>query len=220
MKISKLALAAVVAVAAGPAFAGNVKGNIKFAGQSTSGKTIAATKDQGTCGNAVPDESVLADGGKLKNVVVAVKGVAGAKAEPGKISLDQEKCVYKPHVQAAVQGSTIEIINSDPVLHNVHGYAGTQTTFNLAMPLKGQKIPKKLDKVGANKVKCDVHGWMNAYVYVHDSKFFDVAEDGTFEIKDVPAGSYTVTAWHETLGEKTAQVTVPESGDVSADFSY
>jgi polysaccharide lyase family 4-like protein len=71
-----------------------------------------------------------------------------------------------------------------------------------------------------NKIKCDVHGWMSAFVFVHDSKFFDVTKDGSFEIKDVPAGKYTVTAWHETLGEKTAEVTVPESGDVTAEFSF
>ncbi len=218
MQIRYAALAALAAFAAAPAFAGDIKGTVKYAGAAPKLAPLKATKDTATCGAELPDESLLVSNGKLRNVVITVKGAA--KPEAGKITLDQHKCHYVPHVQAAGVGSSLEILNSDPILHNIHGYLGSATAFNLAMPLKNQKISKKLDKPGIVKVRCDVHSWMAAYIVVADTPYAVAGEDGTFVIKNVAPGTYTVTAWHETLGEKTAQVTVPASGDAAADFSF
>lgn len=214
-------LVALLAVAvAGTASAGDIKGTIKFTGAAPKAEKVKTTKDQATCGAEVDDESLVVAAGKLKNVVITVKGAAGA-ATPADIKIDQAKCHYLPHVQAATVGAKVEIINSDPVLHNVHGYLGTATAFNMAMPIKNQKIPKKLEKQGLVKLKCDVHSWMSAYVVVHENGFFAVSgDDGSFTIKGVPAGTYEVTAWHEKLGEKKAQVTVPATGDVAQEFSF
>jgi hypothetical protein len=88
------------------------------------------------------------------------------------------------------------------------------------MPLKDQKVEKKLSKAGVVRVKCDVHAWMAAFVVVVDGPASVSAANGAFEIKDVPAGTYTVTAWHEKLGEKTAQITVPASGSAALDFTF
>jgi hypothetical protein len=136
------------------------------------------------------------------------------------VVIDQHKCQYHPHVQAAAAGSALQILNSDPLLHNIHGYLGQITTFNVAMPIKDQKVNKKLDKPGLVRVKCDVHSWMGAFIVVVDGPAAVSGANGAFEIKDVPAGTYTVTAWHEKLGEKTAQVTVPASGTAAVDFSF
>ncbi len=219
MRISKAALVGLATLVAAPAFAGDIKGTVKFTGAVPKLAPLKATKDTTTCGADLPDESVVVSNGKLKNVVITVKGVA-TKPAPGKIALDQHKCRYIPHVQAAPVGSSLDILNSDPVLHNIHGYLGSATAFNLAMPLKNQKIARKLDKSGLVHVKCDVHGWMSAYIVVVDTPFAVVGDDGTFTIQNVPAGSYTVTAWHEKLGEKTAQVTVPATGAATADFTF
>ena len=194
-----------------------IRGTVKFTGAAPKAASIPVTKDQTACGTSVPDESAVIANGKLANVVVVVKGVP---AQAGKAVLDNQKCRYAPHVQAAAVGSAFEIQNSDPVLHNSHGYLGTTSTFNVAMPLKNQKVTKKLDKPGAHKVKCDVHPWMSAYVYVADGASAVSGADGSFAIPNVPPGKYTLTAWHERFGEKTAEVTVPASGAGNVEFAF
>jgi plastocyanin len=207
-------------LAAAPALASEVRGTISFSGAAPKLPPFPVTKDQNTCGRSVPDESVVVAAGKLKNVVVTVKGPAAGPPTAATVVLDQARCHYLPHVQVAPVGSTLEIVNSDPVLHNIHGYLGQATAFNLAMPMKGQKIPRKLGKAGLIRVKCDVHDWMHAWVVVVDGPAAVSGDDGRFDVKDVPPGAYTVTAWHEKYGEKTAQVTVPASGDATVDFTF
>jgi plastocyanin len=221
MATSRTHLAALILIllAAPAAWAGDVKGSIKFTGAVPDLKPLLVTRDQVACGKSVPDETIEVSKGKLANVVVTVKG---APTQPGttQVVIDQQKCQYRPHVQAAAAGSGLQIVNSDAVLHNIHGYLGQVTTFNVAMPLKDQKVTKMLNKPGVVRVKCDVHAWMGAFVVVVDGPAAVSGADGAFEIKGVPPGTYTVTAWHEKLGEKTAQVTVPASGAAALDFSF
>jgi plastocyanin len=207
---------------ASPASAGDVVGHVKFQGTPPALPPLTVNKDTQTCGKSVPDESVQVSNGALKNVVVTVKGPGAPKPAPlaAKVVLDQKNCHYLPHVQAAPVGSTLEVVNSDPMLHNIHGYAGMTTTFNLAMPLKGQRIPRPLNKVGVQTVKCDVHTFMIGYVAVVDAPYAVTGADGAFAVKGLPAGTYTVTAWHEKLGERTAQVAVPADGPVTAALTY
>jgi plastocyanin len=220
--VSKIMIFGIAALLAVPALAGDIKGNVRYVGAAPKLVPLPATKDQATCGQSLPDESLIVSNGKLKNVVLTVKGAP--KPEPGtepvRVVLDQTKCHYVPHVQAAAVGTPIDILNSDHILHNIHGYLGQATAFNLAMPLKNQKIAKKLDKPGLVNVKCDIHSWMHAYIVVTDVPFAVSGEDGGFVIPNVPPGTYTVTAWHEKLGEKTAQVTVPAAGPATVEFSF
>ena len=148
--------------------------------------------------------------------------VTGAPARPVSRAaiLDQQRCRYLPHVQAAPLGSSFEIVNSDPVLHNTHGYLGQSSAFNVALPLKSQRVTRKLERPGPVKVKCDVHPWMIAWVVVTEGPSGVTGPDGSATIAGVPAGTYDVTAWHERLGEKTARVAVPASGQVAVDFSF
>jgi plastocyanin len=215
----RLAVAASFLLAGSTAGAGDVKGVVSFTGTAPDNKPLLVTKDQATCGKSIPDESIEVSKGKLANVVVIIKG---APAKPGttQVVIDQQKCQYRPHVQVAAAGSGLLIVNSDPLLHNIHGYLGQVTAFNLAMPIKDQKVNKKLDKPGVVRVKCDVHAWMGAFIIVADGPGAVSGADGAFEIHDVPPGTYTVTAWHEKLGEKTAEITVPGSGPASVNFSF
>jgi plastocyanin len=218
----RFAAAALAVALAAPALAGDIRGTVKFSGTPPKAQAIPTTKDQTICGQSVADESLVVSNGKLKNVVLTVQGAP--KPAPGtapvRVTIDQARCHYVPHVQAAAVGTPVDILNSDPILHNIHSYLGAATVFNLAMPFKGQKIMKTLAKPGLVNVKCDVHSWMHAYVVVTDTPFAVTGDDGAFAIRGVLPGTYTLTAWHEKLGEKTAQVTVPASGEVAVDFTF
>jgi plastocyanin len=210
----------VAAVAAAAAQAGDVQGTVRYAGSPPALRSLPVDRDQVTCGRSMADERLLVSNGKLQNVVLTVQGVAGHRPEPRTITLDQKGCRYVPHVQAAAAGSTLRVLNSDVVFHNVHAREGTHPTFNLAMPLRNMKRDVELDRPGPMHMTCDVHAWMDAWVVVTDEPFAVSGEDGSFAIRGLPAGTYTVTAWHETLGAQRAQVTVPAVGRASADFTF
>ena len=169
---------------------------------------------------------VSADRG-LKNVFVYVKdGLGNAVYETpvAPISLDQMGCRYEPHVFGVFVGQPVEIKNSDPTLHNVHAIPKNNEEFNFGQ--QDQKAPvvtKTFTKpeIGVS-FRCDVHGWMRSYANVVTHPFFAVTkEDGSFEIKGLAPGTYTIEAWHERLGTQTQQVTISESAPaVMAAFTF
>jgi plastocyanin len=209
---------AFLVAAAGPAWAGDLTGIVRFLGTAPPTAVIETTKDRAVCGPSVEDESLLVSDGRLANVVVVVKG--GPTPAPAQVTLDQRRCRYHPHVQAAPAGSTLEILNGDELLHSVHGWAGHATRFDVVTPSKGIRAATKLDRPGLIQVRCDVHGWMRAYIMVADGPAAVTGPDGTFTIRDLPAGSYVLAVWHERLGEKTAQISVPARGTVRADLDF
>jgi plastocyanin len=213
-----LAAGAVLSLAVSPARAGEVRGVVRLTGAPPPAGRLEVTKDRSACGETVPDEQVQAENGLLANVVVTVKGAPPPR--PGKAVLDQQRCRFVPHVQAISVGSTLEIVNGDEILHNVHGYVGPATAFNVAMPTRNQRVPRRLDKPGLVVVRCDVHAWMSAFVVVADAPFAVTGPDGTFSVPDVPPGTYAVKAWHESLGERTATVTVPATGAATVELAF
>jgi hypothetical protein len=102
-------------------------------------------------------------------------------------------------VQAVTLGTPLTLMNNDAILHNVHANETGMTVFNVAMPIKGQKLPIPMRKPGLMKLQCDAgHTWMNGWIYVFEHPYFAVTDDkGAFTIKDVPPGEYTVELWHE-----------------------
>jgi hypothetical protein len=218
-----LRLAAVLALAVvAPARSGadEVRGRIRYAGVLAAASPQPVAKDRAACGEAAADESMLVSKGGLANVVVRIVA-PGVKAEPRAITLDQRGCRFVPHVQAAPAGSTLTLLNGDPVLHNVHGWMGVATSFNVPMPTPGQRVERPLTRLGAMKVSCDVHAWMSAWILVVDTPFAAVSDsEGRFAIRDVPPGRHTAIAWHEKLGEKIATVVVPASGPATLDLAY
>jgi len=205
---------------------GRVEGRVTFSGAKPKAEPRPITKDNATCGHGPkPSEQVLLGaGGALRNAVVTIEGIRrGKKPAAAPPVLDQKKCDYIPHVQAVVSGATLDILNSDDILHNVHGYLdGKETLFNLAMPLKGQKIQKQLTKPGLVSLQCDAgHTWMSAYIVVVENPYFAVTgADGRFALDDVPPGTYKLKAWHEKLGNLEQQVTVAPAATASAAFEY
>ena len=170
------------------------------------------------------EEVVVGPGNGLANVVVRVTGGADGHYDPPTTpaSLDQSACMYRPRVQAIVAGQALSIRNGDQTLHNVHGYKGPSTMFNQAEIPGLPPIAKKIGEAGdVLKFKCDVHPWMTGYVVVNNNPFFAVTgNDGWFRIGNLPPGTYTLTAWHERYGTKTAQVTVAEGKPAEVSFAY
>lgn len=164
--------------------------------------------------------------GELKNVFVYVKSGLGDRTYPvpqKPDTINQSGCVYHPHVLGVQAGQPIEILNSDGTLHNVHALPREpgNDKFNEAMPAARKKITKVFEVPEVMvRIKCDVHPWMGAFVGVVNHPFYDVtAEDGSFEIVDLPPGTYTLEAWHERLPPQTATVTIKKDETVSVDFT-
>jgi plastocyanin len=186
-----------------PAFAnGSVTGTVHIASPAPKIAPHPVVKDGGICGHDAPNESVVVgQSGCLRNVVVFVKD-ARFEGKPPPVAgatLDQKKCRYLPHVQALTVGTPLSLMNNDAVLHNVHANEENMTVFNVAMPIKGQKLPIPMRKAGLMKLQCDAgHTWMNGWIYVFDHPYFAVTDDGgTFTIKDVPPGEHVLEFWHE-----------------------
>jgi hypothetical protein len=192
---------------------GTIKGKVTFPGTPPAKKRVIPTKDREVCGSdpREVDQIVVGSDKSVQDAIVYLKQVARGKAweKPGKApAIDNVKCDFKPHVQV-VQAGDFEIVNSDPVLHNTHGFYGKQTAFNVALPNQGQRIKKALPRPGMVRVECDAHGWMLGWVYVADNPYYAVsAKDGTFTLANVPPGSYTLVAWQEYTGVVEIPVTV------------
>jgi hypothetical protein len=167
----------------------------------------------------------VGDGGALQNVFVYVKDGLGDLRFPiptAPILLDQKGCHYVPHVLGVQLGQRVEIVNSDPTLHNVHALPTVNQEFNVGQPWPGMKHTHQFStKEVMVRFKCDVHPWMHAFVGVLDHPYFAVsAGDGTFSLKGLPPGTYTVEAWHETLGTQTQMVTIGASESKEIGFSF
>ncbi len=221
-----LALAGSLSLAAAAAFpaaalAGEVKGVVRLQGAPPPPRPPQPTgQDVATCGPSVPDESLLISDGGVENVLVRVE-VPGVKAPPRTVVLDQQRCRYRPRAQVAPTGSTLELRNGDPILHNVHGSVGTATAFNVPMPIPDGKTPRLLGRPGVVRVACDVHAWMAASILVTETPFAAVTgPGGTFSLAGLPPGRWQAVAWHERFGERRAVVEVPAEGPVELAFSY
>lgn len=133
-------------------------------------------------------------GGDCESFVVYLEG---GPSEDGSgqeaVVFDQKEKVFIPHVLPVVQGTTVNITNGDPFLHNVHVYKGKETVLNLALPFQGQVIPQVFEETGAYAVSCDAHAEMSAHIMVLENSRFAVPDaDGSYDIANVPAGSYTL----------------------------
>ena len=205
--------------AASPAHAALITAKAALEGQPAAPEKIKTDADP-KCKMMHPDgltadDVVVNSNGTLKNVFVYVKeGLAGKKFDAPKESVvfNQEGCQYSPKVFGIQTNQTLEILNSDDTLHNVHALPTQSPAFNLGMPIKGMKLKKTFTKPEVMvKIKCEVHPWMHAYAGVLDHPFFGVTgDDGTAAIKDLPPGQYVIEAWHEKYGAQTQNVTVTD----------
>lgn len=211
-----------------PATAGNVTGTITFEGTPPPREPIRMNADPNclkTSDGATSDTVVVGSGGALQNVFVYVKDGLGDRKFPvpsTPVVLDQKGCQYHPHVFGVQVGQPIQIVNSDPTLHNVHASPSANQEFNTGQPIQGMKFSRTFStKEVMVPFKCDVHGWMHAFAGVLDHPFFAVTgPDGTFALQGLPPGTYTIEAWHEKLGTQTQTVTVGEQETKNAAFTF
>lgn len=205
----------------------SISGTIAFNGEAPERKLVRQDPE---CSDLNPEpvqtEAVIVnENGTLRNVFVYVKeGLEGhtfpTPSEP--VVFDQRGCMYSPHVFGVQTGQMIKILNSDPLLHNIHALPEANRPFNFGMPRQGSEMERSFATQEVMvKIKCDVHPWMGAWAGVLDHPYFSVSGDGgSFSIDGLPAGSYTVEAWHEEYGTQTVSVTVGDGEAATADFAY
>jgi plastocyanin len=214
-----------------PATAGTLNAIVTFEGEVPKADPIVITGDpKCVAENDGPQRAsetlLVGDNKALQNVFVYVKdGLNGfvfpIPTQP--VVLDQDKCRYSPRVLGVRVGQPLQIRNSDPLLHNVRSNAVINQAFNKSTPVEGMTF----DHAFATRevmvpFKCDVHGWMAAYVGVIEHPYFaTTGVDGKATIANLPPGTYTIEAWHESLGTKTQQITIgaKETKDVSFSFA-
>jgi plastocyanin len=213
-----------------PATAGSITATVKFEGEVPAAEMITITGDpkcvSESGGPQRPEERVVVgENQALQNVFVYVKDGLGAFGFPvptEAVLLDQDKCRYTPRVVGVRVGQALQVRNSDPLLHNVRSNGVINQAFNKSTPLEGVSFTHTFaTKEVMVPFKCDVHGWMSAWVGVLDHPYFGTTTaDGKVVLGNLPPGTYTIEAWHESLGTRTQQITIgaKESKDVS--FAY
>jgi hypothetical protein len=162
--------------------------------------------------------------GALKDAMVFVKGgVTGVYPAPTTLAMiGQVGCIYVPHVLGVMAGQPLQIMSSDPTLHNIHAMPVVNTPFNIGMPVEGMKQTRVFSKPEAPfNVKCDVHPWMLAYIGVFSHPFFGVSnEQGEVELNNLPAGTFQVQAWQEKYGVQTQSVTIAAGETKQITFTF
>ena len=211
--------------------ASTVTGTVIFDGKAPALKPIPmdaeAVCHKKHSGKPAPNEAlVLGAGNSMGNIMVWVsKGLPVGKTWPAPktpVVLDQDGCMYKPHVTGIMVGQAYRILNSDGILHNIHTLPKINPAFNRGQPATVKEMTTTFAKPEAIfTVKCDVHPWMSAYIGVYTHPFFSVTStDGKFTISGLDAGTYEITAWHERPGTQTASVTVSGSDTKSQNFKF
>ena len=216
MKLAAVALvAAAVLAPAGPAAAGGytITGVVKWKGAVPERPPLDRMSDPVCAANPRASEDVVVEKGRVRDVLVRIKvGTAGTHAAPAAPAvIIQDQCMYGPRVVGVVEGQPLEVRNGDPTFHNVRGNRDGKVVWNLAQPATAAAITRTdLGKPGdIVDLHCDVHPWMAGWVAVHDHPFFAVTgTDGAFAIASVPAGTYTIEAWHPVLGLTSRKIKV------------
>jgi plastocyanin len=215
-------------VASPPDAPASVKGEVKFEGTAPTPSRIDMSQDP-LCAKAHPtpattEDVVVGPNGGLANVVIYVSdGLASSPFQPPAqpAVLEQKGCQYKPHVLAMQANQKLSVVNGDQTTHNIHPTPNNNREWNMSQP-PGVPLEQTFARMEvAIPVKCNVHPWMKGYIAVFKHPYFAVSDkNGGFDLKDLPPGTYTITAWQEKLGTQTQKITVGAGEAKTLDFSF
>jgi len=217
---------------------GTLSGVVRFAGTPPRLEPIVVNRDREICGEQQVSETLVVGPDRgVRGSVVMIEGVAKGKKATGDVLIDSQRCLFVSHVSAFAAGERARVKSSDATVHNVRGFMGSATVFNLALPTRDQlvDITRRLTKPGVVRVVCEAHPNMFAWLFVHDSPYVAVTDDtGAFRIDDIPPRTYKVTVWHEGYRSRgvgrdgrplydeprtiTKQVTIAPRGAVTVQF--
>jgi hypothetical protein len=223
------AAAATAPSPADEANAATITGKVTFTGDKPAMKAIsmdatpACVRQHPTAQKS--QEVIVNDNGTLKNTFVWIKSGLPDKPWPvpsSAVKLEQKGCMYEPHVLGVMANQNIEVVNGDPTNHNIHPLPKVNREWNESQPPGGESKMKTFAREEVMiPVKCNVHPWMRAYIGVVSNPFYAVTgDDGTFTIKGLPPGTYTIEAWHEKYGTQDVQITVAPKESKTNDFSF
>lgn len=223
------AAAAATAFPVDTTTAATITGRIAFTGTKPTMQRIDMS-EEATCAQKHPtgaftESVVVNDDGTLRNVFIYVKsGLPASLTFPvpsAPVEIDQDGCVYLPHVFGIQVGQTLSIRNSDGLLHNIKAVPTTNRPFNISQPMNMTTARTFASSEIMVPLQCNVHSWMSAFVGVLPHPYFSVSgADGAFRIGRLPPGTYEIEAWHERLGPQTQTVTVGASGTKDVAFTF
>lgn len=210
---------------------GTVSGIVRFKGAPPPIRRMLITKENAVCGDGYREvEEVSVSNGALRDVVVFVESIGRGKpwhVPEGGYVIDQKGCAFHPYVSVVPQGAELLILNSDPVLHNIHGHEvigrASRTLFNIAQPKFRPRVTRTIRTTQGKvvRIECDAHNWMLGWLFVTDSPYAAVVgKDGHFTIDHIPPGKYTLKAWHPVLGVRETEITVSAKGRVDASLEF
>jgi hypothetical protein len=210
------------------ATAGSITGTVRYSGKKPARKLIDMCEDPACVeahhGKAFDESLVVGANGALANAFIYVKaGLEGKHFEVPAIpvTIDQSGCWFRPRILGIQTNQILQVTNSDPVTHNIHPMAEMNREWNHSQGPGDAPLSRKFVKPEVMiPVKCNIHSWMHAYIGVVDNPYFAVSkEDGSFEIKNLPPGTYTLAIWQERLGTQEQQVTVSPRNDTVTNFT-
>lgn len=209
------------------ATAGSIAGRVRLLGPMPATATLTTSASvRRECGPSVSDRTLVVDeSGDLANAVVFVEDLpadVGEASSVGSVAVDQRGCAYAPPVIGALAGTWIDFKNSDPLIHNVHGVDQSGTVFNFSMPLQGVGVQKRLPQTpGVIELRCDLHPWMRAVVWVFSQRHFALTDSrGFYRLEAVPSGKHQLMFWHERLPPRRVSVQVTPQQRLIQDMQW
>jgi hypothetical protein len=202
----------------------DAQGTATIAGTATTkagpGRPVRITIDQHVCGNELPDEEIVIDGhGRLANAVVTLVGVK-SPAGASRAGVMNEKCRFSPRVQIVRPNAVITTSSKDPILHTTNAQIeGGRQLFNIAVAVPGININRPVNGAGLVRLSCNIHPWMRGWMLVSDDMATVTGMDGSFRLTEVPAGTFELRIWHESLRGAPQRVTVAAGQTATVNFN-